>query len=114
MNDQQDAYYYDAYPGYPGTIPPVQYPAEKKTDGFAIASLACSLGSLCIGGTIVALLGIIFGFISLKRIKDKPHELKGKGMAVAGLICGSVILVISVIIIGIYFAMIVAATSFTP
>ena len=61
---------------------------QQKNDGFAIASLVCSLVGLCVAGMILGILGIIFGAISIKRINERPYELKGKGMAIAGLIIG--------------------------
>ena len=67
-----------------------QVMTEKKTPGFAIASMCCGIASIvfcCVGflGLICGVCGIVFGIISMK--KEAPA---GKGMALAGLICGGV------------------------
>ena len=59
-----------------------------KTSGMAKASLV--LGIIGVFITILSILAIIFGFIALGQIKREPI-LKGKGMAVAGLILGFII-----------------------
>jgi Domain of unknown function (DUF4190) len=61
-------------------------------NGWAIASFVCGLVGMVlffvplIGGT-VALLGIIFGGIGISRSKQVSG--RGKGRAVAGIVCGS-------------------------
>ena len=74
---------------------------EKKTDGISIAAMVC--GILCYFipyvGIILAILAIIFGGIGLRRTKSNP-ELKGKGMAIAGLVLG---------IVGLLFVVLAAA-----
>lgn len=74
-----------AYPaaygyGYPG--------GGSKTNGFAIAALACGLGGLATG--ISAPFGVGFGIAALVQLKRRPHE-DGKGMAIAGLIVGGLL-----------------------
>ncbi len=63
---------------------------KKKTPGFAIASMCCGIGSIvlcCFGilGLACGICGIVFGILSLKK-----EGGNGKGMAMAGLICGGV------------------------
>ncbi|MBW2981250.1 DUF4190 domain-containing protein [Candidatus Woesearchaeota archaeon] len=63
--------------------------AEKK--GLAIASLVCGLLFwFSIPGFICSVLAIIFGVMQLNKIKKKPKEFGGKGMAIAGLVLGIV------------------------
>lgn len=99
MSNNPPPYEYRGVPPYDyGAPSPMQgYPPmggymspriQQKNDGFAIASLVCSLVGLCVAGMILGILGIIFGAISIKRINERPYELKGKGMAIAGLIIG--------------------------
>ncbi|ORV88394.1 hypothetical protein AWC11_14805 [Mycobacterium interjectum] len=60
------------------------------TNGFAVASLVCSLfGWVCM--FIGAFLGIIFGFVALSQIKRTGQ--KGRGMAIAGIVVGALVLV---------------------
>jgi hypothetical protein len=60
------------------------YQPAPRTNGFAIASLICSL--VCIN-----ILGIIFGHVAISQI-NKTGE-GGKGLAIAGLILGYLSLV---------------------
>ncbi|MFI6678492.1 DUF4190 domain-containing protein [Kribbella sp. NPDC050470] len=53
----------------------------------AIASLATSLGGLCI--PIAGPVGLVLGIIALSQLKKRPQD--GKGMAIAGLVIGSLI-----------------------
>lgn len=55
------------------------------TSGFAIASLILGLLFFVPLGFLLA---IIFGFIALSRIKDSNGALKGKGLAITGLVLG--------------------------
>ncbi|MET7282153.1 DUF4190 domain-containing protein [Kribbella sp. NPDC005582] len=81
----QPPYGHPAYPaaygyGYPG--------GGRKTNGFAIAALACGLGGLATG--ISAPFGVGFGIAALVQLKRRPNE-DGKGMAIAGLITGGLL-----------------------
>jgi hypothetical protein len=56
----------------------------------AIASLLCSLiGWVCIVGPI---LGLIFGFLALNQIKQTGQ--RGRGLAIAGIIIGALLVAI--------------------
>lgn len=68
-------------------------PGQQKTSGLAIASLVCSLCSLvlCIG----CLPGIICGHLALGSIRRNP-SLKGRNLAMAGLVMGYLFLVIEI------------------
>ena len=69
-----------------------------KTDGFAITSMVLGIIAVitCFYGIILAILAVIFGHLSLGKIKRNP-TLGGKGMAIAGLVCGYIAIVISII-----------------
>ena len=88
---QQPAYQKPAYqqPGYQQSM------QSQKTNGFAIASLVCSL--LCF-----SLLGIIFGHVGLSQINRNREG--GRGLAVAGLILGYIGLVALIAIYVLVFA----------
>lgn len=74
------------YPPPPGYAPPPMV----GTNGFAVASLVCSLfGWVCM--FIGAFLGIIFGFVALSQIRRTGQS--GRGMAIAGIVIGAVVLV---------------------
>ncbi|HEV7361339.1 MAG TPA: DUF4190 domain-containing protein [Mycobacterium sp.] len=78
--------------GYPPP-PGAAYPQAVGTNGMAIASLVCSLlGWLCGIGPI---LGIIFGVLALNKIKETGQG--GRGLAIAGIAIGAVLIVFGVI-----------------
>jgi hypothetical protein len=91
LAQQQPAYQQPAYQqsGYQQSM------QSQKTNGFAIASLICSL--LC-----VSLLGIIFGHVGLSQINRNREG--GRGLAVAGLILGYIGLVATIAIYVLVFA----------
>jgi hypothetical protein len=73
----------------PGSYQPA---AAIKTSGMAIASLVLGICG-------ISLLAIIFGIVALNQIKNSNGFLTGKGMAIAGIILGSVAIVITIIVI---------------
>jgi uncharacterized protein DUF4190 len=82
---------YQSYPPQPPSYPP---PAGSRTNGLAVASLVLGIVWLCGVGSILAL---IFGFVALGRIKRTGEG--GRGLAIAGIVLGSigaVMLVISI------------------
>ena len=77
--------------------PPAYYPQATgpKNDGMSIAGLVCGISGLatlvlCGIGLIPAILGVVFGLIGMKKIDASGGALKGRGMALAGAICGAV------------------------
>ena len=72
---------------------PASQPSEgPRTDPFAIVAIAAGglaiftgLGSLLLGAAAV-----VFGALSLSRIRKEPNRFKGKGLAMAGMIIGIV------------------------
>jgi hypothetical protein len=80
-------------------------PPSASTNGMAIASLVCSLvGCGCGVGWI---LGVVFGIIALRQIKQTGQA--GHGLALAGLIVGGIGIAFGVVYL--IFIIIVAATS---
>jgi hypothetical protein len=70
------------------------YPRPQDTNGFAIASLVCSLLGilfLVIGPT----LGFVFGVIGLRQVPRLGQ--RGRGLAIAGMTIGIVVLLLDVI-----------------
>jgi hypothetical protein len=68
------------------------YGPTPKTNGFAIASLCCSIGGILFVG-LSSILGVIFGFVARSQIRRSQTQYgngaeKGGGLAVAGIIVG--------------------------
>lgn len=79
--------------------------AGGPTDGMAIASLV--LGILGLIFIIPALPALILGILSLNRINRNPQYLRGKGMAIAGIVMGGIVvaaLLIIVLLLALLFA----------
>ena len=63
----------------------------RKTNGLAIAALVLGIASFLPPFAICSIPAIILGVIALNQLKKEP-AVEGKGMAMAGLICGSIVL----------------------
>jgi Domain of unknown function (DUF4190) len=63
--------------------PPVQRP---KTSGLAVASLVTGLFFWCF--LIPGVVGIVLGFLALEKVADSQGTVKGRGMAIAGIVLG--------------------------
>jgi hypothetical protein len=75
---------------------------KKPTSEFAIASLILGIASFVqIMGTEKDLLAITFGILALRRIKQNS-QLKGRDLAITGLILG-ILSIIAVVIFTILF-----------
>jgi hypothetical protein len=65
---------------------------EPKTEGNALGGMICGIMGLVLGFNIIGLaagvVGIVLSIIGMNKIKRDPKKYKGKGMALAGLICG--------------------------
>ena len=79
----------------------------------AITGMICGSLSLpmlcCCYGFPFNILGIIFSAIGLSQIKSNPHQ-DGKGMAIAGLICA----ILSLVMLAVFIALGVAGNIFQP
>jgi len=67
---------------------------RQRTSGLAIASMVCGILSLVffwvpVFGFLLGIIAIIFGAVSIRQIGREPN-LGGRGMAIAGLVCGIV------------------------
>lgn len=78
-------------------LPPGVVPSPpQQTSGLAVASLICGCLFFCL---ITPILAVIFGHLALSQIKRSGGQIKGQGLAIAGLVLGycSVIPIILII-----------------
>ncbi len=70
-------------------IPPPPY-SPPKTNGKSIAALVLGILAIVVPylGFLIGIVAIVFASLSLKEIKRKQEQ--GRGMAIAGLVCGIV------------------------
>jgi len=86
----------------PSPAPPLSPPPRLRavqTSGMAVASLVMGI----LGWTVLPLLGsilaIVFGYSARNEIRQRPGELEGEGMAVAGLVLGWLMVGASVLLL---------------
>lgn len=73
----------------PGPLQPDQtVPAQPQTSGLAIASLVLGIISLilCFLGIFPAIIGLILGCVAIGIINSQPNQMKGKELAISGII----------------------------
>ncbi len=84
--------------GVAGSGPP--FTTTPRTNGLAIASLACSVGGIIpFFFGISCVVGIILGFVSLGQIKRTGGVQQGRGLAIAGIAVGFSLIAIFLLIV---------------
>ena len=83
---------YGAPAGYPGVLP-----AGSQSNGLAIASMILGIVGFLFG-LLTAIPAVITGHMALNRIKQNP-ALGGRGMAIAGLVLGYLVIAVAAIFI---------------
>jgi len=74
----------------------VRYNGTKTKNGLAITSLVLSLISTVSLFQIISIVAVIFGHLSLIKIKKYPDIYTGKNMAIAGLIIGYLVIIVGI------------------
>ncbi|HEX8738391.1 MAG TPA: DUF4190 domain-containing protein, partial [Pyrinomonadaceae bacterium] len=78
------------------------YQSSKQKSGLAIASMVIGILSVvlgCLGGFIIAPIGLILGIVALVKSNRRPSEYGGKGFAIAGIVtCGLLTITLPVIL----------------
>lgn len=67
--------------------PPTLAPT-LPTSGLAIASLILGIGGLTVLPLLGSVIAIILGYMARNDIRQRPHELSGEGLAMAGIVLG--------------------------
>ena len=80
---------------------PVVMARGPINDGFCITSLVCGIVALvlCYGGIILGIIGVVFGILGVKRVNESGGMKTGRGMGIAGAICGGIALALWVTLI---------------
>ncbi len=86
--------------------PPPAYPVAPQ-QSLAIASLILgiispTIGLCCYLGMLTGPVAIILGIVALVQIKNDPTKYSGKGMAIGGIVTGSLYFVLLALIILLY------------
>lgn len=81
-------------PPLPGAGPPrLPLPSSRRTSGLAIAAFALSLLTFCTLG-LSSLAGCVVGYLAVRQINRSQGQLRGKGLAVTGLVLSTLFLLI--------------------
>jgi len=74
----------------PFTMEGTTLEAQGSSNGFSVAALVLGIVGIPAGCAFIpSLLAIIFGIVALSQIAKSGGEGGGKGMAVAGIVCGA-------------------------
>jgi hypothetical protein len=65
---------------------PAQAAPRQTTSGFAVASLV--LGLMLCTGIFGGILAVVFGNLALARIDASQGAMRGRGLAIAGIVLG--------------------------
>jgi hypothetical protein len=80
-------------------------PDTRKIEKFGVIGFILSvLGLFPIIGLPFAILGLVFGIRSLRKIHRDPTHYKGKGFAITGIILGITGIIGSIVLIGMYIS----------
>jgi hypothetical protein len=71
-----------------------------KTEGLGLAGFLSGLVGLFIASIPLGIIAVVFGGISLSKIKKNPQRFKGKGFAIASIILGIIDVVAMLILLG--------------
>lgn len=98
---------YGQPPSYPPGVggAPGGYGQPQQTSPLAIISLVLGIiGVPCCTFFVFGLGALITGFIARKQINESQGQLKGGGMATAGLVLGAVTIVLGIVLVGLNIA----------
>jgi hypothetical protein len=70
------------------TIPAYNINPVLKTEGLGLAGFISGLVGLFVASIPLGIIAVIFGSISLSKIKKQPRRFKGRGFAIASIILG--------------------------
>jgi hypothetical protein len=92
----------------PVTIGPI--PVAPRNNPMAVAALvmgilSATVGLCCCYGIPFNVLAIIFGLVALAQIKANPVVEQGRGIAIAGLVLGTLSIALAVLILALGFTM---------
>lgn len=81
----------DDVPARPPPPPPPPLPPSTPslpTSGMAIASLVLGIGGLTVLPLLGSIVAIILGYMARKDIRQRPDQVSGDGLALAGIVLG--------------------------
>jgi competence protein ComGC len=100
----------------PAAQPEPAAPVEQKTSAAAATSLILGILSylLCSFGFLASIPAIVCGHIGVSKINAAPDRLKGKGMAIGGLVLGYINIVVALLLLLVAVPAFIKAREQTP
>jgi hypothetical protein len=83
-------------------LPAYQPLAAPQTSGLAVAALVMGIGGLTLIPLVGSILALIFGYMARKDIRQRPDEVTGDGLALAGIVMGWISIGLSVLAIVVF------------
>lgn len=90
------------------------YTMAPPTSGLAITSLVCGILGLIACFIITAIPAVVCGHMAMSQIKNSNGMTSGKGMAIAGLIMGYLVVAITLVWLLMFVGMVAFSPSFSP
>lgn len=85
----------------------VPHADKRKVEKFGLSGFILSIfGLIPLYGLPLAILGLVFGIISLRKIHRKPTLYKGKGFAITSIILGALGIAVNLLLLGILIALV--------
>ncbi len=78
---------------------PPQPPRPLETSGMAIASLVLGIAGWTLLPVLGSILAIILGYMARNEIRQRPDEIGGDGLALAGIVLGWLMIGASVLLL---------------
>jgi len=83
--------------------PPAMYPRKiAPNQNIALASMITSIAGVLLAscfGPVPGIAALVLGLVALSQIKKSPEKYGGKGMAIAGIVIGSLTIVFYILLI---------------
>ncbi len=83
---------------YTNPLPQSNY---VKTEGLGIAGFIASLVGLVVAGIPLGIIAVVFGAVSLGKIKRYPERFKGRGLAIASFVIGIVDIIGAIVVLAV-------------
>jgi len=91
-------------------LPPAAPAARPKTSGLAIASLVCGIVGPCTLG-LCSIIGVILGIVGIVKIGGSAAALRGRGLAIAGIVVSGLGILILPFLVAMLLAILLPAIS---
>ncbi len=72
---------------------------QPTTHWGAIVGFVCSILGFLVAGLLMGICAIVFGTIALNKIREQPEKYSGKGLAIAAVVIGIIVLLLTLLVL---------------